>query len=103
MANTLQKQAKRISLILTLAAVVFTAVNNYLYLCHDIDITPVTMPAIIILAVSIVLCSVLQRYFYRLLTKYAIAPPPTGRSRRVPKRNAPGQPSPSRQRAPQWQ
>ena len=73
MANTLQKQAKRISLILTLAAVLFTAVDNYLYLCHDIDIAPVTTPAIIVLAVSIVLCGVLQRYFYRLLTKYATA------------------------------
>lgn len=74
MANTLQKQAKRISLILTLAAVLFTAVDNYLYLCHGIDIAPVTTPAIIVLAVSIVLCGVLQRYFYRLLTKYATAP-----------------------------
>ena len=74
MANTLQKQAKRISLVLTLAAVLFTAVDNYLYLCHGIDIAPVTTPAIIVLAVSIVLCGVLQRYFYRLLTKYATAP-----------------------------
>ena len=74
MANTLQKQAKRISLVLTLAAVLFTAVDNYLYLCHGIDIAPVTTSAIIVLAVSIVLCGVLQRYFYRLLTKYATAP-----------------------------
>lgn len=74
MTNTLQKQAKRISLVLTLAAVLFTAVDNYLYLCHGIDIAPVTTPAIIVLAVSIVLCGVLQRYFYRLLTKYATAP-----------------------------
>jgi len=29
MANTLQKRAKRISLVLTLAAVLFTAVDNY--------------------------------------------------------------------------
>lgn len=73
MTNTLQKQAKRISLVLTLAAVLFTAADNYLYLCHGIDIAPVTTPAIIVLAVSIVLCGVLQRYFYRLLTKYATA------------------------------
>lgn len=74
MANTLQKRAKRISLVLTLAAVLFTAVDNYLYLCHGINIASVTTPVIIVLAVSIVLCGVLQRYFYRLLTKYATAP-----------------------------
>ena len=33
MDNTLQKRAKRISLVLTLAAVLFAAVDNYLYLC----------------------------------------------------------------------
>ena len=51
MANTLQKRAKRISLVLTLAAVLFTVVDNYLYLCHDINITPVATPVIIILVV----------------------------------------------------
>lgn len=74
MANTLQKRAKRISLVLTLAAVLFTAVDNYLYLCHGINITPVATPVIIILVVSIVLCGVLQRYFYRWLIKYWLFP-----------------------------
>ena len=74
MANTLQKRAKRISLVLPLAAVLFTAVDNYLYLCHGINITPVTTPVIIILVVSIVLCGVLQRYFYRWLIKYSLFP-----------------------------
>lgn len=74
MANTLQKRAKRISLVLTLAAVLFTVVDNYLYLCHGINITPVTTPVIIILVVSIVLCGVLQRYFYRWLMKYSLFP-----------------------------
>lgn len=59
MANTLQKRAKRISLILTLTTVLFTTVDNYLYLCHGINITPVTTLVIIILVVSIVLCGVL--------------------------------------------
>ena len=74
MANTLQKRAKRISLVLTLAAVLFTVVDNYLYLCHDINITPVATPVIIILVVSIVLCGVLQRYIYRWLIKYSLSP-----------------------------
>ena len=74
MDNTLQKRAKRISLVLTLAAVLFTAVDNYLYLCHGINITPVTTPVIIILVVSIVLCGVLQRYIYRWLIKYSLSP-----------------------------
>ena len=74
MDNTLQKRAKRISLVLTLAAVLFTAVDNYLYLCHGINITPVATPVIIILVVSIVLCGVLQRYFYRWLIKYSLFP-----------------------------
>lgn len=74
MANTLQKRAQRISLVLTLAAVLFTVVDNYLYLCHGINITPVTTPVIIILVVSIVLCGVLQRYFYRWLIKYSLSP-----------------------------
>ena len=74
MANTLQKRAKRISLVLTLAAVLCTVVDNYLYLCHDINITPVATPVIIILVVSIVLCGVLQRYIYRWLIKYSLSP-----------------------------
>lgn len=74
MDNTLQKRAKRISLVLTLAAVLFTAVDNYLYLCHGINISPVTTPVIIILVVSIVLCGVLQRYIYRWLIKYSLSP-----------------------------
>lgn len=74
MANTLPKRAKRISLVLTLVAVLFTAVDNYLYLCHGINITPVATPVIIILVVSIVLCGVLQRYFYRWLIKYSLFP-----------------------------
>ena len=74
MDNTLQKRAKRISLVLTLAAVLFTAVDNYLYLCHGINITPVTTPVIIILVVSIVLCGVLQRHIYRWLIKYSLSP-----------------------------
>lgn len=74
MDNTLQKRAKRISLVLTLAAVLFTVVDNYLYLCHGINITPVATPVIIILVVSIVLCGVLQRYIYRWLIKYSLSP-----------------------------
>ena len=74
MDNTLQKRPKRISLVLTLAAVLFTAVDNYLYLCHGINITPVATPVIIILVVSIVLCGVLQRYIYRWLIKYSLSP-----------------------------
>lgn len=74
MDNTLQKRAKRISLVLTLAAVLFTAVDNYLYLCHGINITSVTTPVIIILVVSIVLCGVLQRHIYRWLIKYSLSP-----------------------------
>ena len=74
MANTLQKRAKKISLVLTLAAVLFTVVDNYLYLCHGINITPVATPVIIIFVVSIVLCGVLQRYFYRWLIKYSLFP-----------------------------
>lgn len=74
MADTLQKRTQRISLILTLAVLLFTAVDNYLYLCHGIDIAPVTTPVIIILAVSIVLCGVLQRRFARWLIKYSLFP-----------------------------
>ena len=53
MANTLQKRAKRISLVLTLAAVLFTVVDNYLYLCHDINITPVATPGPLLVSVSV--------------------------------------------------
>ena len=41
---------------------------------HGINITPVVTPVIIILVVSIVLCGVLQRYFYRWLIKYSLFP-----------------------------
>lgn len=74
MANTLQKRAKRISLVLTLAAVLFTVVDNYLYLCHGINITPVTTPVIIILVVSIVLCGVLATVHLPLAYKILALP-----------------------------
>lgn len=98
MDNTLQKRPKRISLVLTLAAVLFTAVDNYLYLCHGINITPVATPVIIILVVSIVLCGVLQRYIYRWLIKYSLSPSANRQNWRLTKQNAPELLSPSRPR-----
>ena len=69
MTNTEQIRTKKISFILALSVIIFAAIATYFTLCHDINIMRITTPVILGLAMSIILCGVLQKFFYNWLTK----------------------------------
>lgn len=72
MTNTEQIRTKKISFILALSVIIFAAIATYFTLCHDINIMRITTPIILGLAMSIILCGVLQKFFYNWLTKNPI-------------------------------
>ena len=72
MTNIEQIRTKKISFILALSVIIFAAIATYFTLCHDINIMRITTPVILGLAMSIILCGVLQKFFYNWLTKNPI-------------------------------
>ena len=60
---------KKISVLLAAVVVLFTNIDTYLYAFHGINVIPVTTPIIITLVVSILMCGLLQRFFYQWLTR----------------------------------
>lgn len=72
MTNTEQIRTKKISFILALSVIIFAAIATYFTLCLDINIMRITTPVILGLAMSIILCGVLQKFFYNWLTKNTI-------------------------------
>lgn len=72
MTNTEQIRTKKISFILALSVLIFAAIATYFTLCHDINIMRITTPVILGLAMAIILCGVLQKFFYNWLTKNPI-------------------------------
>lgn len=72
MTNTEQIRTKKISFILALSVIIFAAIATYFTLYHDINIMRITTPIILGLAMSIILCGVLQKFFYNWLTKNPI-------------------------------
>ena len=72
MTNTEQIRTKKISFILALSVIIFAAIATYFTHCHDINIMRITTPVILGLAMSIILCGVLQKFFYNWLTKNPI-------------------------------
>ena len=72
MTNTEQIRTKKISFILALSVIIFAAIATYFTLCHDINIMRITTPVILGLAMSIILCGALQKFFYNWLTKNPI-------------------------------
>ena len=72
MTNTEQIRTKKISFILALSVIIFAAIATYFTLCHDINIMRITTPVILGLVMSIILCGVLQKFFYNWLTKNPI-------------------------------
>lgn len=69
MTNSEQIRTKKASLVLALSVLIFTGIATYFSRCHDIDIMRITTPIILGLVTTIILCGVLQRFFYRWLTK----------------------------------
>lgn len=72
MTNTEQIRTKKISFILALSVLIFASIATYFTLCHDINIMRITTPVILGLAMAIILCGVLQKFFYNWLTKNPI-------------------------------
>ena len=72
MTNNTQIRTKRISFILALLVIAYVAVDTYLFTYHKINTTTITTPVIIGLVVTILLCGLLQRFFYTWLTKNPI-------------------------------
>ncbi len=64
MTNRTQIRTQRISFVLALLVITYTATDTYLFACHGINITKVTTPLILGLVVTILLCGLLNRFFY---------------------------------------
>lgn len=69
---TNKRQIKKISFILALSVIIFAAIDTYLFLCHDINIMHITTPVILGLVVTIILCGLLHKFFYKWLTENPI-------------------------------
>lgn len=72
MTNNTQIRTKRISFVLALSVITYTAIDTYLSAYHDIDVIEIMTPVILGLVVTILLCGLLQRSFYKWMTKYSI-------------------------------
>lgn len=72
MTNKTQIRTKRISFVLALSVITYTAIDTYLSAYHDIDVMKIMTPVILGLVATILLCGLLQRSFYKWITKYSI-------------------------------
>ena len=72
MTNKTQIRTKRISFVLALSVITYTATDTYLSAYHDIDVMKIMTPVILELVTTILLCGLLQRSFYKWITKYSI-------------------------------
>lgn len=72
MTNKTQIRTKRISFVLALLVVTYATISTYLYVYHGISITKVMVPIILGLGIIILSCGLLQRSFYKWLTKNPI-------------------------------
>ena len=72
MTNKAQIRTQRISFVLALLVVTYATISTYLYVCHGISITKVMVPTILGLGIIILSCGLLQRSFYKWMTKYSI-------------------------------
>lgn len=65
MTNRTQIRTQRISFVLALLVITYTAIDTYLFACHEINIMKITTPVILGLVTTILLCGLLQRSFYK--------------------------------------
>ena len=72
MTNKTQIRTQKISFVLALSVITYTAIDTYLFACHEINIMKITTPVILGLVTTILLCGLLQRSFYKWLTKNPI-------------------------------
>lgn len=72
MTNKTQIRTKRISFVLALSVITYTATDTYLSAYHDIDVIKIMTPVILELVATILLCGLLQHSFYKWMTKNSI-------------------------------
>ena len=72
MTNKTQIRTQRMSFVLALSVITYTAIDTYLSAYHDIDVMEIMTPVILELVATILLCGLLQRSFYKWITKYSI-------------------------------
>lgn len=72
MTNKTQIRTQRISFVLALLVITYTTIDTYLSAYHDIDVMKIMTPVILGLVATIILCGLLQRSFYKWMTKYSI-------------------------------
>lgn len=72
MTNKTQFRTQRISFVLALSVITYTATDTYLSDYHDIDVMKIMTPIILELVATIILCGLLQRSFHKWMMKYSI-------------------------------
>lgn len=72
MTNKTQIRTQRMSFVLALLVITYTTIDTYLSAYHDIDVMKIMTPVILGLVATILLCGLLQRSFYKWITKYSI-------------------------------
>ena len=69
MTNSIKISPQRTSFILSVSVILYWATDSYLYLNCHIDMMEYSTPVILYITAMILACGVLQRFFFRFITK----------------------------------
>ena len=69
MTNSIKISPQRTSFILSASVILYWATDSYLYLNCHIDLMEYSTPIILYITAMILVCGVLQRFFFRFITK----------------------------------
>ena len=69
MTNSIKISPQRTSFILSVSVILYWATDSYLYLSCHINLMEYSTPAILYITAMILVCGVLQRFFFQFITK----------------------------------
>ena len=69
MTNNIKISPQRTSFILSVSVILYWATDSYLYLSCHINLMEYSTPVILYITAMILVCGVLQRFFFRFITK----------------------------------
>lgn len=69
MTNSIKISPQRTSFILSVSVILYWATDSYLYLSCHINLMEYSTPVILYITAMILACGVLQRFFFRFITK----------------------------------
>ena len=69
MTNSIKITPQRTSFILSVSVILYWTTDSYLYLNCHIDMMEYSTPVILYITAMILACRVLQRFFFRFITK----------------------------------